>query len=320
MYRKKNVVQKKSSTSKTPSRPRPRPAAVSKKSNVSPAASKSRNARTESHHTGDGSTQVLIFRPGLGGSAILPREYFTRLRTSYSGIWPVAAFEAGPGQGNLSLPITMCVNDVIQPFGGTAFAGTTYQGWANTITASQPTWMDLGAVQTPTTNSSNSVYQLFTAQVYGSVLVNSASLSISINPSVTANNDDIILTITPSCDLTGTPGSGTPPDVYHALNMDYTVHETFHGTGNGPRTLTQYIDFPSYLGLSKEEWENDPAMTYANVIGGSTLARSSPQARVFFVVNANVIDLTTPTQVVPFTVTLDQYVKFFNLTLNENSI
>ena len=275
------------------------------------SAQRSRGASSQGGKSGISETQIIVYNPGSSNS-ILPREYFTKLRTTYSGVIPIAAFTAGPGEGNLTLPIFMCCNDVIAPFGNGTVPGGTYAGWVNGGTPY--IWMGYGALTTPTTLPSTNSGRLWNKYLYASVLVTSWELEISLDPSLaTTANDGLIITMTPTFDL----GVSAPDTVTAALAQPFTKHQIVRGAGNVPKPCTLYVDIPEFTGFNKEEFTNDVAENYACIINAVTYAETSPPIKIFTAININMVDCTTPTYPVPFTVKLVQYVKFFQDTLGD---
>lgn len=309
----RNVVSKKSSSRKTPSY-------KGYASNISKASSSSRasedrssRASSQGGQSGISTTQVIVYDPGASNT-ILPREYYTKLRTTYSGVIPVAAFTAGPGEGNLTLPIFMCCNDVTTPFGNGTVPGGTYPGWVN---AGAPyIWMGYGALTTPVTLSSTNVSRLFNQYLYSMVLVTSWELEISLDPSLaTTANDEMIITMTPTFDL----GASAPDTCTAALAQPFTTHQIIRSAGNEPVPCSIYVNTADFVGFTREEFKGDVALNYACTLNSITYARVVPAIKIFTAVNINILDCTTPTYPIPFTVKLVQYVKFFGDTLADTN-
>lgn len=308
----KNVVQKKSSTRKTPAY-KGYSNYIPKEASPRPSAYRSSSSHSQGRKSGISSSQAIVYDPGSTNS-ILPREYYTKLRTTYSGIIPVAAFTAGPGEGDLTLPIFMCCNDVLTPFGNGTVPGGTYPGWVNG--ANPFIWMGYGALTTPTTLSSTNVYRLWNKYLYSSVLVTGWELEISLDPSLaTTANDALLLTMTPTFDL----GISAPDTVTAALAQPYTKHQIIRGAGNEPKPCTLYVETAPFLGFTKEEFKGDVALNYSCNINAISYATGPPTIKIFTAININMVDCTSPTYVVPFTVKLVQYVKFFGDTLADTN-
>lgn len=304
----RNVASKKSSSRKAPYKGY---AASIPKASPRASADRSRGASSQGGKSGISETQIIVYNPGSSNS-ILPREYFTKLRTTFSGIIPTGAFTTGPGEGNLTLPIFMCCNDVVTPFGNGTVPGGTYPGWVNAGTPY--VWMGYGSLTTPTTLHSTNVTQLWNKYLYSSVLVTSWELEISLDPSLaTTANDGLMITMTPTLNL----GANAPDTCTAALAQPYTKHQIVRGAGNEPKPCTLYVDIPEFTGFNKEEYTNDVAENYACIVNAVSYALSSPTIKVFTAININMLDCTTPSYVIPFTVKLVQYVKFFQSTLSD---
>lgn len=282
---------------------------------ASPRASAHRSSGSSSQggQSGVSTSQIIVYNPG-SSNTILPREYYTKLRTTYNGVIPVAAFTAGPGEGNLTLPIFMCCNDVITPFGNGTVPGGTYPGWVNGGTPY--IWMGYGATTTPTTLSSTNVNRLFNQYLYSMVLVTGWELEISLDPSLaTTANDEMMITMTPTFDL----GVSAPDTCTAALAQPFTTHQIIRAAGNEPKPCIMFVNIADFVGFTKEEFKGDVALNYACYLNAVTYARAVPLIKVFTAINMNILDCTTPTYPIPFTVKLVQYVKFFGDTLADTN-
>src|ERR1035438_1479285 len=80
----KNVVQKKSSTRKTPAY-KGYSNYIPKEASPRPSAYRSSSSHSQGGKSGISTSQAIVYDPGSTNS-ILPREYYTKLRTTYSGM------------------------------------------------------------------------------------------------------------------------------------------------------------------------------------------------------------------------------------------
>nr|WAE42855.1 MAG: capsid protein [Cressdnaviricota sp.] len=304
----KNVSAKKRPT-------KPSYAGYAKAASRSPASSAHRSGSSSSQggEHGISTTQVIVYDPG-DSNTVLPREYYTKLRSTYSGVIPQTAFTAGPGEGNLTLPIAMCCNDVIKPFGNGTVPGGTYPGWVNGTVPY--VWMNYGALTTPTTLPSTNVGRLWNQQLYSMVLVTGYELELFLDPSLaTTANDEVLVTMTPTFNL----GLNEPNNVTLALAQPFTKHQIIRAAGSEPVPCKLYIDVADFVGFTREEFKGDVALNYACTINNITYAEASPAVKLFTIININTLDCTTPSYPIPFTVRLTQYVKFFGGTLADTA-
>lgn len=294
MYRKKNVVQKKSSASKTPSKgyakaasSRPSPAAIMEKGH----GHKGTPRRSHHERSAGGRTnpQITLFKPD-GTNQILPREYLTKLRTTYAGIFTVAAFGAATGS---ITDVEFNANDPYRPFSGMA--------------TSPVTWMN-GA--TPATLAATNFGVLCSAVLYNSCIVLATKMRIDFTPSGISANDSIAVALTPCIN------NVNPPATYElAVKQPFTKSKVIRsiGAGQGENSIELTVDWADFIGIDRKTFASDPSGNFSAQVTPAG-AFSSPTKLFYFVFNMNTVDLLQPAQPMPFQVQYTHYVKFYDFT------
>lgn len=222
--------------------------------------------------------RMILYR--APNNAVLPREFFTKLRSRYGGTILPAAFAAGQ-----ALNIPMHGNDVFTPF-----------SWATAIGAGI-TWMN-GISPAALAATGHSTFGA--VNLYENYLVLGTSVKVWFNPQIAG--DQIIVTLTP----TNTAGGANPTNVTNALKQPYNRFKEFRIAGSGPSPLKFYIKWSKFLGVGKQFYSNDPA------VGWGGIYNAAPVNPLWIVMNINTLDCAVPAVAggIPFTIEVKHYVKY----------
>lgn len=225
---------------------------------------------------------VIYYNPRTENK-ILPQEYFTKITSKYSGTFTAATFSAS-GLFN-SADLNLDATNTVTPFHNFPAAGIT--------------WMDsVSPLALPATSSQ----QLFGPALYAKQLVYKTKVTWFISPSVTSQNDSIIITCVPTLNNTAPPGTVTT-----AMKQPYVKFQEFRSVGCNKR-LDITVDWPKFIGDDRKDYMNDINDVYANTVtvGG---VYSAPARSCFINTCIQTLDCTAPGFAVPFTYIITHYIK-----------
>lgn len=254
--------------------PRRRPYAKKKKTYTRRRAPTRRRARRPPNN----GRMILYKAPH---NALFPTTWVTKLRSRYSGAFPVGTMAGGV----LNIPIRG--NDAYRPFFGFPTAAST-------------TWMN-GV--SPLALSATNFEQLCQVDYYQACIVLATKIVLYMNPADN-NSDAVIATITPTNTLSG----ANPATVTDAMKQPFTRFKEFHGQGSGPVPLKFFIKWSKFLGVSSKVYANDAQSVYSHFYN------SSPTNALWTVINLATLDCVAPFSPMPFTYCVTHYVKFFKFS------
>lgn len=238
-----------------------------------------RQRRTKRRTPAIDNSKMIIYKSPY--NAILPREYYCKLRSHYDMSLSVAGFTTG------HYPVfPVAANDAYRPFGNFPSINVTYLDGISPLIR---TSTDLGVL------CNLQHYLRF------QVLSTKTIIKSSTSPLV---SDMIAISITPSITSPGT----VPATLSSAMAQPYTCYKEFAGTNLGGRKLVCYTDHAQFLGIDKRIFRNDEALAFSGSYNGS------PSTNVFHVINVQTLDLINPTLAVPIQVEVEQWVRFFDFT------
>jgi len=244
-----------------------------------PSTRYSKKKRTYKRHLKD----VIHYNP-KNTNAILPREYFTTLTTKVSGTLAIAAFSAS-GQFN-SADMNLDATNVVTPF-------RDFPGAATIV------WLD-GV--SPLTLPATAAEQLFGPAAYVKLLVYKTQVTWRIAPSVTSQNDSMMITLVPTLNNTNPPGSA-----HAAYKQPFMKFANFRSVGNS-EVLKMTVSWPQIIGISMKDYLDDIEDLYANTVTTAGVY-AVPSRPCFINTVIQSLDNTAPSNVVPFTYTIKHWIK-----------
>lgn len=209
---------------------------------------------------------------------ILPPKYYTKLHSRYSGAYAVAAFTAGAAAS-----LIINANDVFTPFGSLPATNITWVNGVSPLALAATGHAVLGKVD-----------------LYENVIVYATELRVSINPSNTTANDSTIFSIVP----TNTSSGSAPSTLEASMKQPFMKFRAVHGQGGQAVPLSCYMDWAKFLGVTRKEFIDDAGVTWGQ------LYNAAPTNKLYMVINLSTVDAINPTNPIPFTIELIQYVKY----------
>lgn len=239
------------------------------------AQTKVRSKQINKRQQGVCNANMIMFK--APNNAIVPRQYFTKMRSRYCGTLGTALFSAS-GHAQLSL----IANDPFAPF--------------RILPAINITWMD-GV--SPLARTSQDFGLLCNLQHYlkCQVLASKTTIRFSENTLV---SDDVVACITPSITSPGT----VPATVTAALAQPYNRYKEFAGTNLTGAKLNCFTKWNKFIGIDKTIFDNDQALLF------TAAYNASPTTSLFHVININTMDCSLPASAIGFQFELEQYVRF----------
>jgi hypothetical protein len=230
-----------------------------------------------------------------GGNQIMPERYFTTLSQKVTGRFeilnfPVYAIASAVGGQFAAGALSIMANCPYEPFG-------------TPLPTTWPTITGLPAqaagVITYMNNinsralSDTSLTALFQPGAYNKCNVLSTTIEWMVSPSTTGTNDDIIIALCPTDNV-----SAPPTTTVAIMQQRMCAWKRFHGCGNQDAKLRHTIHWHEFFGMSKKEFQEDEANEYSTIVnpaGTINLAQA-----VCFQTSIQTVDLDRPTNPVPF--------------------